>query len=66
MSSGVVRIAEELLPKIDSIVDTIRDDFGILKFSSRKDFVDEAVKEYLRKEAPTCLVDVKEEVPTIG
>lgn len=65
MSSGVVRIAEELLPKIDSIVDSVRDDFGILKYSSRKDFVDEAVKDYLRKEAPTCLAQI-EEVPVSG
>jgi len=66
MSSGVVRIAEELLPKIDSIVCKVRDDFGILKYGSRKDFIDEAVKEYLRKEAPNCIVEIEEEVPASG
>lgn len=43
-----VRISKPLLEKIDKAVETIKDDFGIKKFSNRRDFIDEAVKDFLR------------------
>ena len=48
--SGVVRISEELLPLIDNLIEnTPKDDFGIPKYKTRVDVVDDAIKELLKK-----------------
>jgi len=47
--SAVVRIAEELLPYLDAAIEQIRDEFGVQRFKSRVDVVNEAVKEFLKK-----------------
>lgn len=47
--SATVRIANELLPYIDDVVEGEKDEFGMLKYRSRADFVNEAVKEFLNK-----------------
>lgn len=44
-----VRISKPLLEKIDKAVETVIDEFGIKKFSNRRDFIDEAVKDFLRE-----------------
>jgi hypothetical protein len=45
----VVRIATELLSPIDNAVKTAKDEFGVKRFKSRKDVVDEAVRRFLRE-----------------
>jgi len=43
-----VRISEELLPHIDKAVEESRDAFGVRRYLSRRQFVDEAVKRLLQ------------------
>jgi len=55
--SAVVRVAEELLPWMDKAVDSIKDEYGVPKFKTRKDLVDSAVKAFLDeiRETPCSL-----------
>jgi len=63
--SGLVRISDELIPLIDKVIDTSIDEFGIKKFKSRKDLIDEAVKEFLKLNASKILETHLMEVPQI-
>ena len=58
MTQRTVRIDEKLIPKIDTAVSALRDEFGIPMFRSRAAFVERAVKEFLRKVAGEAENDV--------
>jgi len=50
---SLVRISEELLPHIDKAVEECRDSYGVRRYHSRRQFVDEAVKRLLRESGVT-------------
>ena len=56
---AVVKISPELLPAIDKAVEETKDEFNVKRFKSRRELVDEAVRQYLKK-----LQMRKEEVPS--
>ena len=71
--SAVVRISEGLLTWIDAAIDQAQDTFGVKRYLSRRDVVDDAVKKLLvelgvkPKESPPDGVDeLKVEVPQSG
>jgi len=43
-----VRISKPLIYLIDEAVENIKDEYGVKKFSNRRDFVDEATKAFLK------------------
>ena len=47
--SAVVRIADELLPYLDAAVEQVQDEFGMRRYRSRADVVNDAVKELVKK-----------------
>lgn len=47
--SSVVRIADELLPYLDAAVEQVQDEFGMKRYRSRADVVNDAVKELVKK-----------------
>jgi len=47
--SAVVRIADELLPYLDAAIDQVQDEFGMKRYRSRADVVNDAVKELIKK-----------------
>jgi len=47
--SAVVRIAEELLPWLDAVVEQTQNEFGGRKYRNRKDVVDAAVKKFVKE-----------------
>lgn len=48
--SGLVRISEELLPLIDDLIKMVpKDEFGIPKYKTRIEVINDAVKELLKK-----------------
>lgn len=47
--SGLIRIAEELLPWVDAVVDQCQNEFGGKKYGSRKDVIDDAVKRLVKE-----------------
>jgi len=49
---GNVRIAAELIPPLDILVEKAKDEFGVPLFKSKSEAVTEAVREYLRKNLP--------------
>jgi len=44
-----------LIPLIDKVIETTFDEFGDKKFGSRKDVVDEAVKDFMKQRVPEIL-----------
>jgi hypothetical protein len=46
---AVVKIAPELLPLLDQVAEKSKDEFGVRRYRSRKDVVDEAVRRFLRE-----------------
>ena len=51
-STKTVRIAAELIPPLEKLVENEKDEFGIQKFRSKTDAVTQAVKEFLQKHSP--------------
>jgi len=49
MEFVTVRIRAELIPALEKLIETKKDEFGMLMFRSKTDAVTEAVKELLRK-----------------
>lgn len=70
--SSVVRISEGLLPWIDAAVEQAQDGFGVKRYLSRRDVVDDAVKKLLVElgvkpvSQPEGVDELKAEVPRGG
>ena len=47
--SSVVRISEEMLERVDEAVETLRNRHGARMFLNRREFIDSAVREFLKK-----------------
>ena len=55
---GVVKISPELFPAIDKVVEETKDEYGVRRFKSRRELVDEAVRQFLKT------LQLQQEVPS--
>jgi len=59
---SLVRISGHLITLIDNVIENAKNEFGGPRFSNRREFMDEAVEEFLRENAPHLIpVDQSQE-----
>jgi len=59
----VVKISKELIPYIEKCMETIKDEFGVPKYKTKMQVLDEAVRDFLKKRCPQFIQEKEQGNP---